>query len=126
MTDSQPAPTSTVDHDRIEAAVKEILSAVGEDPQRDGLIKTPGRVARMYAEVMSGLALDPARHLEVTFAACPTLYDGRYRNNAWMQECPDPTTKLTWDNAAVMSRGTAEALSVGNGDMVELTVSFLM
>ena len=68
MTDSQPAPTSTVDHDRIEAAVKEILSAVGEDPQRDGLIKTPGRVARMYAEVMSGLALDPARHLEVTFA----------------------------------------------------------
>ena len=68
MTESKPDPTSPVDHPRIEAAVKEILAAVGEDPQRDGLLKTPGRVARMYAEVMSGLALDPSRHLEVTFA----------------------------------------------------------
>lgn len=64
MTDS---PT-TVDHARIEAAVHEILQAVGEDPGRDGLQKTPGRVARMYAEVLSGLQQDPSRHLDVTFA----------------------------------------------------------
>ena len=82
--------------------------------------------AAQIASAISGhqkAAAGSLSNLEVTFAACPTLYDGRYRNNAWMQECPDPTTKLTWDNAAVMSRGTAEALSVGNGDMVELTVS---
>ena len=59
----------SVDIERIEAAVTEILSAVGEDPQRDGLVRTPGRVARMYAELFAGLAENPADHLEVTFAA---------------------------------------------------------
>jgi GTP cyclohydrolase IA len=59
----------SVDMERIEAAVTEILSAVGEDPHRDGLVRTPGRVARMYAELFAGLAENPADHLEVTFAA---------------------------------------------------------
>ncbi len=58
-----------VDQDRIQAAVREILLAVGEDPARDGLRDTPARVARMYAEIFSGLRGDPARHLEVTFEA---------------------------------------------------------
>jgi len=58
-----------VDLARIEAAVKEILTAIGEDVTRDGLLDTPARVARMYAEVMSGLHEDPARHLETTFEA---------------------------------------------------------
>ena len=59
----------SVDIERIEAAVTEILSAVGEDPHRDGLVRTPGRVARMYAELFAGLEENPADHLEVTFAA---------------------------------------------------------
>ena len=59
----------SVDIDRIEAAVTEILSAIGEDPHRDGLVRTPGRVARMYAELFAGLEENPADHLEVTFAA---------------------------------------------------------
>ena len=54
-----------VDLPRIEAAVKEILTAIGEDPDRDGLLKTPSRVAKMYAEVFSGLREDPSHHLEV-------------------------------------------------------------
>jgi GTP cyclohydrolase I len=58
-----------VDHARIERAVREILLAVGEDPDRDGLIKTPARVARMYAEVFAGLREDPASHLETVFEA---------------------------------------------------------
>ncbi|WP_068254362.1 GTP cyclohydrolase I FolE [Janibacter corallicola] len=53
---------------RIEAAVREILLAVGEDPDRDGLIETPARVARAYAEVFQGLHADPAEVLETTFA----------------------------------------------------------
>ena len=56
-----------VDLDRIEAAVAEILIALGEDPSRDGLKETPARVARMYAEVCSGLHEDPADHLIRTF-----------------------------------------------------------
>jgi GTP cyclohydrolase I len=57
----------TVDHARIEAAVREILLAVGEDPDRDGLAETPARVARSYAEVFAGLAQDPAEILGVQF-----------------------------------------------------------
>lgn len=59
--------TDDVDLGRIEAAVREILIAVGEDPDRDGLLETPGRVARSYAEVFSGLRSDPAELLATTF-----------------------------------------------------------
>jgi GTP cyclohydrolase I len=54
---------------RIEAAIRELLAALGEDPDRDGLLKTPGRVARMYAEVTAGLREDPAAHLTTVFEA---------------------------------------------------------
>ena len=56
-----------VDLPRIERAVREILAAVGEDPQREGLLETPARVARMYAEMFSGLHDDPRRHLQKVF-----------------------------------------------------------
>ena len=59
----------SVDTNRIEAAVLEILAALGEDPERDGLQKTPGRVARMYEELFTGFEENPADHLEITFAA---------------------------------------------------------
>jgi GTP cyclohydrolase I len=59
----------SVDVERVEAAVTEILIAIGEDVGRDGLLNTPRRVAAMYEELFSGLHDDPARHLEVTFAA---------------------------------------------------------
>jgi GTP cyclohydrolase IA len=62
-------PSSPVDRERIARAVREILEAVGEDPDRDGLLRTPARVAEMYAEVLSGLHEDPAAHLAVTFEA---------------------------------------------------------
>lgn len=58
-----------VDVERIAAAVREILAAIGEDPERDGLKDTPARVARMYAETCAGLHEDPSRHLKVTFDA---------------------------------------------------------
>jgi len=59
----------SVDTKRVEAAVLEILSAIGEDPDRDGLLDTPRRVAAMYEELFSGLHDEPSRHLTVTFAA---------------------------------------------------------
>lgn len=66
------ADNNTVDLPRIEAAVREILEAVGEDPERPGLRETPARVARMYAEMFSGLRLDPRTYLRRTF---PQKYD---------------------------------------------------
>ena len=56
-----------VDLPRIERAVKEILAAVGEDPNREGLLETPARVARMYAEMFAGLKVDPRQHLKKVF-----------------------------------------------------------
>lgn len=58
-----------VDLERIEAAVREILIAIGEDPERDGLQKTPARVAKMYAEIFAGLRESADHHLQVTFEA---------------------------------------------------------
>ena len=66
---SDVAPRPSIDLGRIEKAVHEILEAIGEDPDRDGLVETPERVARMYAEIFRGLHEDPASHLTVTFAA---------------------------------------------------------
>jgi len=59
--------TDGVDLERIEKAVREILAAVGENPERDGLKRTPQRVARMYAELFAGLKVDPAEHLHTAF-----------------------------------------------------------
>lgn len=56
-----------VDQPRIERAVREILLAVGEDPDREGLLETPARVARMYAELFSGLHDDPRVHMQKAF-----------------------------------------------------------
>ena len=69
-----PLPPSSngggaIDVDRIAAAVREILAAIGEDPDRDGLQDTPARVARMYAETCAGLHEDPSLHLKVAFDA---------------------------------------------------------
>jgi GTP cyclohydrolase I len=57
----------SVDQERIRKAVREILIAVGENPDREGLLETPDRVARMYAELFSGLHSKPGVHLEKTF-----------------------------------------------------------
>jgi GTP cyclohydrolase I len=62
-------PHGPVDHARIESAVREILLAIGEDPDREGLRDTPARVARMYEEIFAGLRESPDQHLQVTFEA---------------------------------------------------------
>ena len=63
----KPAAGNPVDEARIARAVREILSAVGEDPDREGLRETPARVSRMYAEMFSGLHEDPRTHLQKFF-----------------------------------------------------------
>lgn len=67
MATNGAVPKKQVDLPRIEAAVREILAAVGENPDREGLLETPGRVAKMYSEVFSGLHSDPRIHLQKTF-----------------------------------------------------------
>jgi GTP cyclohydrolase I len=58
-----------VDHERVRSLVRELLEAIGEDPERDGLLETPRRVADMYVELFQGNEADPGEHLRVTFDA---------------------------------------------------------
>ncbi len=61
----------------------------------------------------------PAAALELVFRPDPTVYDGRFANNGWLQEAPKPITKLTWDNTAQLSPATAQKLDLANGDVVQ-------
>jgi MoCo/4Fe-4S cofactor protein with predicted Tat translocation signal len=60
---------------------------------------------------------------EIALVASYAMDDGRYANNGWLQELPDPITKLTWDNAALMSPAFATALGVSTGDLVQITIT---
>ncbi|MGE5414216.1 MAG: TAT-variant-translocated molybdopterin oxidoreductase, partial [Syntrophomonadaceae bacterium] len=65
---------------------------------------------------------NPEAGLTVLFRPDPTVWDGAYANNGWLQELAKPLTKLTWDNAALVAPATAEKLGVTSGDLVTLTV----
>ena len=95
----------------------------------DGLLADSARptiqVALEAAAVKRAVgALQPGdpHELEVAFYADSCVWDGRYANNGWLQEAPDPMTKLTWDNAALVSPATAESLGLETGDVVAIEV----
>ncbi|MEC8824663.1 MAG: TAT-variant-translocated molybdopterin oxidoreductase [Verrucomicrobiota bacterium] len=66
--------------------------------------------------------LPHAEGLELVLTVSGATYDGRFVNNGWLQEAPDPITKLTWDNAALISTTTAESLGLKDGELVKLSV----
>ncbi|MDB4942274.1 MAG: Molybdopterin oxidoreductase, iron-sulfur binding subunit [Labilithrix sp.] len=115
-----------------------------------GSISSPGAMTRTWAEGLRKGVLGPAAkpfgpmdarkgevaaaltaaakpaalsgdNLEVTFAACGKLFDGRHANNPLLLELPDTVNKITWDNVAAISKATAQALGVSNGDVIRLT-----
>jgi MoCo/4Fe-4S cofactor protein with predicted Tat translocation signal len=93
----------------------------------DGLLKgsePPALAARIDTKVAADLAkavpAPSASSFEIVFRPSAAVYDGRYANNAWLQELPEPVSKLTWDNAAVVSLETGRALGVKTGDLVRL------
>jgi GTP cyclohydrolase I len=69
--------TLDLPEERTAAAVREILAAIGEDPQRNGLLKTPARVARMYAEITGGYRTDPAKLVN------DALFEVDYQEMVW-------------------------------------------
>ncbi|MDO9397117.1 MAG: GTP cyclohydrolase I, partial [Herbiconiux sp.] len=102
-----PAVTS-VDRDRIQAAVREILAALGEDPGRAGLVDTPRRVAEMAAELFAGVGVDPATALGASYDAS-TLSDGAQPPSsvtvaASAPDARDATTASAPDAAPVLLR----------------------
>jgi molybdopterin-containing oxidoreductase family iron-sulfur binding subunit len=79
----------------------------------------PAREVNLATEVPARSPASPEK-MEVLFRADPTISDGRFLNNAWLQELPKPITKLTWDNAALISPKLAEREKLENGDLVAL------
>src|SRR5206468_4178592 len=92
----------------------------------DGIVPNTALPAKTPAIQGASLTAHPQQRrlegkLEVIFRPDPSIYDGRFANNGWLQELPKPITKLTWDNAAILSPATAHRLGVQTEDMVELT-----
>jgi Fe-S-cluster-containing dehydrogenase component len=81
--------------------------------------QAPGNVSPGGA-ITARAPLAPVDGIEVNFRRDPTIYDGRFANNAWLQELPKPVTKLTWDNAALVAPATATRLGVETGDLIEV------
>ncbi|MCZ6727573.1 MAG: 4Fe-4S dicluster domain-containing protein, partial [Acidobacteria bacterium] len=95
----------------------------------DGFV--PGTAEPAIAPTLEAAAVSAARivlasgradELEICFRPDPTIYDGRFANNGWLQECPKPLSKLTWDNPLLISPSRAEALGLVNGQEVVLRV----
>ncbi len=94
----------------------------------DGVLKKePLELLEISKASLKGLKAKPVsrptlKSLELVFQASPAVFDGRYANNAWLQELPDPVTKITWDNVAKLSPQTAKEFNLKDGDLVDLTV----
>src|SRR4029078_7160388 len=82
-------------------------------------------LGRLRAEGASASQAAPRSRgsLEVFFLPSPALHDGRFANDGWLQELPDPLTKLTWDNPALVSPKTAQTLVRANEDVCRLDAS---
>ena len=92
----------------------EVVPAIGAQPLAElGRLPDAGASANQGAQGSAG-------DLEVVFLPSPALHDGRFANDGWLQELPDPLTKLTWDNPALVSPTTAETLGLANEDVVRL------
>ncbi len=114
--------------------VKKTFAAAGgkkwNDALRDGYAKeiapAPAVAAvnvAAAAPIVNGVKIADLPHeggIEVSLVASSATYDGRFANNGWLQEVPDPITKLTWDNAALVSVSTAKALGLENEDLIEI------
>ena len=80
----------------------------------------PDLTAQSLVELSRLIEAGRPRGLEIVFLASPSLHDGRFANDGWLQELPDPLTKLTWDNPALVSPKTAETSGLADGDLIRL------
>jgi Fe-S-cluster-containing dehydrogenase component len=95
----------------------------------DGIVPDTGAGAetavavngQALAQAAAPLLTSGGAGIEIAFAPDPKVFDGRFANNAWLQELAHPITKLTWDNALMISDATAKGLGIDTGDVVELS-----
>jgi molybdopterin-containing oxidoreductase family iron-sulfur binding subunit len=117
-------------HDLVQETWKPVLGEAQFEKRwnrvlHDGLLAgsaSPAVMPTVDARASAVPAADAADGIEVHFRPSPYLHDGRYANDGWLQELPDPVTKLTWDNPALLSPATAKTLGVADEDLVTVTV----
>jgi molybdopterin-containing oxidoreductase family iron-sulfur binding subunit len=95
------------------------MGVIRRPPVVKSPVLAPGGVSAAIAARKT--ATRGAGTFEATFAPCAKMVDGRYANNTWLQELPDGSTKLVWDNAAILSPASAKELGVENKDVVKIT-----
>ena len=87
----------------------------------DGIVPNTALAAiNVTAKMPPAFQAKTAQDFEIVFRPDPTIWDGSYANNGWLQELPKPQTKMTWDNAVWISPGTAQQHNLNTGDKVEL------
>jgi molybdopterin-containing oxidoreductase family iron-sulfur binding subunit len=96
-----------------------VIEGTALPPKSLTVKKGIGETEKPGAGETSAKATDAAG-LEIVFRPDPTIWDGRFANNGWLQELPKPLTKLTWDNAALLSPATAQRLGLSTGEVIEL------
>ncbi|MBM44112.1 MAG: molybdopterin oxidoreductase [Phycisphaerae bacterium] len=84
-------------------------------------LKVRGGGLSSGAQALAGTIKAGGKGIELCFTSDSSVYDGRFANNGWLQELPDPVTRLTWDNAVLLGPSTAKDLGVGTGDMVTIS-----
>ncbi|HYC56799.1 MAG TPA: TAT-variant-translocated molybdopterin oxidoreductase [Candidatus Binatia bacterium] len=126
--------TARTDYDRVRDHWKQLTSGDFEAAWRravhDGFVsgsQRPALTIAMRGDATTHLASLPGGtqsddDIEIVFRADASAYDGRFANNAWLQELPKPWTRLTWDNPALISPAMAEKLKIASGDMLEITL----
>ncbi len=116
-------------YDLVRETWKPILGEVSYEKRwnrvlHDGLLpgsETPPVVPSSDTRAIASV-VDGEGGVEIHFRPSPYVHDGRYANDGWLQELPDPVTKLTWDNPALLSPGSAKTLGVVDEDLVTVTV----
>jgi molybdopterin-containing oxidoreductase family iron-sulfur binding subunit len=117
-------------HDLVQQTWKAAMGDAGFERRwnralHDGVIPdsaTPPVAPAFDARAAASLTSDAGSGIEVHFRPSPFLHDGRYANDGWFQELPDPVTKVTWDNPALLSPATAKSLGVADAELVTVTV----
>jgi molybdopterin-containing oxidoreductase family iron-sulfur binding subunit len=121
------AGNSSAPYDLVKSTWQSVLPAetfevAWRNVVHDGLLKNSAAPSVPVGEARVPASVPVAAEgVELTFRPDPTIFDGRYANNGWLQELPKPVTKLTWDNAAIMSLATAKQLGITHEDEVRIT-----